>query len=58
MADDVFSNWPSGNMPGTRASNGGQQTPKPIPYSPPTADVPMRKGPGCGTTTIVHEEVP
>ncbi len=34
-----------------RASNGGKQTPKPIPYSPPKgALVPMNKGPGIGGT--------
>ncbi len=33
-----------------RASNGGKQTPKPIPYSPPKAQVPMKKGPGLGGT--------
>lgn len=28
--------------------DGGKPNVKPIPYSPPTADVPMRKGPGLG----------
>lgn len=48
MADDFP--FRSSSMPDNRASNGGQQTPKPIPYSPPTADVPTRQGPGLGGT--------
>lgn len=60
MAKDILSQYgPGSRQPQTsRATNGGQQTPKPIPYSPPKGPTAqMQKGPGlhgtnhgvCGT---------
>lgn len=46
MSKDVLAPYSSQGMPDNRASNGGQQSVKEIPYSKPTADVPMEKSPG------------
>jgi hypothetical protein len=35
---------------GNRATNGGKQDPKPIPYSPPTGRGGSTSGPGLGGT--------
>lgn len=45
----VFDNWPSTSMPDSRTTNGGKQTPKDLPYSPPQGPIDqMREGPGLG----------
>jgi len=49
MADDFP--FRSADMPDSRASNGGQQSVKEIPYSPPQGPAgQMRQGPGLGGT--------
>jgi hypothetical protein len=52
MADDILSEYGSDSSTGQqpRASNGGCQTPKPIPYSPPTGRAGSTTGPGLGGT--------
>lgn len=52
MVDDVFSNWPSTSMPDSRTSNGGQQTPKDLPYDPPVgpSGIMGNQRPGLGGT--------
>lgn len=60
MAKDILSEYgkDSGAPQAPRATNGGRQTPKPLPYSPPKGPTPhMQQGPGlhgtnhgnCGT---------
>lgn len=45
---DVFEGWPSAGSPqATRATNGGKQEVKPIPYSPP-----------CGPSNINDPQSP
>jgi hypothetical protein len=51
MADDILSEYgrDSGASQAPRATNGGQQMPKPLPYSPPQGPTgQMRQGPGLG----------
>ncbi len=51
MADDVFAPWPSTPMPDNRATNGGQCTPKDLPYDAPVGPKGLgHSGPGLGGT--------
>ena len=53
MADQIFPGFGSSSATSQapRATNGGKQTPKPIPYSPPKGPTnQMQKGPGLGGT--------
>lgn len=53
MAGDILSQYGSDSSEpqAPRATNGGQCTPKPIPYSPPKGPSgQMRQGPGLGGT--------
>lgn len=51
MSDrDVLAPFSSQGMPDNRTSNGGQQTPKDLPYSPPQGPkgITQGNGPGLG----------
>lgn len=51
MARDILSEYGPEKKMGSRATNGGQCEPKPIPYSPPKGPTDqMRKAPGLGGT--------
>lgn len=53
MSDrDVLAPFSSQGMPDNRTSNGGQQTPKDLPYSPPQGPIGITRGndPGIGGT--------
>lgn len=53
MSDgSVLGPFSSEGMPDNRASNGGQQTPKDLPYSPPQGPkgITQGNGPGIGGT--------
>lgn len=52
MADDILDEYgkDSGAAQAPRATNGGQQEVKPIPYSPPTGRTGSTSGPGLGGT--------
>lgn len=51
MSDDILNDYGSDSTQrqAARATNGGQQTPKPLAYSPPVGPTgQMRQGPGLG----------
>ena len=52
MKKDVFNSFPSSkSQGGNRATNGGKQDPKPLPYSPPVGPKGQdHRGPGLGGT--------
>lgn len=51
MSKDVMAGYPPSKSQGSqRASNGGQITPKPLPYSPPMGPKGQTHGPGIGGT--------
>jgi hypothetical protein len=52
MSDDILNEYgrDSGAAQKPRATNGGKQEVKPIPYSPPTGRAGSTNGPGLGGT--------
>ena len=50
VEDDILGMYKSNSMGGPRATNGGKQTPKPLPYDPPTGRCGSTNGPGLGGT--------
>lgn len=52
MSDDILSEYgrDSSTADAARATNGGRQEVKPIPYSPPTGRAGSTSGPGLGGT--------
>ena len=50
MNKDILGQFGPERSSGSRATNGGKQDPKPLPYSPPVGPKGQTSGPGIGGT--------